>query len=231
MNVKIILSLLSVFVMYTVDAFATIYNYTVSGEFQVITEENLSVDQFVNGEMQISDEFVYNTANIMDGVPYFDITSFNLFVSGSSGYNFSGDSGSLDYDHLVVDPRTGEMYAEEQWGLQSFTGDAWIQPFGSCIDFFTSEMIEYDPLANESFGVLAPIIALHGPYYATQYYSYHDGITQLNHINEGTIWLTRNAAPVPEPSTVILLVTGLLTPVFASRTGRGKEKSDTTIRS
>lgn len=213
---KIIFPIHLVLFLWSVDAFATIYDYRVSGQF-----EAEGTTQYVSGDMQISDEFLFTDRDNFDPEYYFEISSFNLTVyGGSSSYIFSGPGGVLDYIHQITDPMTGYKACEEQWWISSASGDFWSDPYGDSFLFYTSEMTAYDPVNSiEYYGILAPTILLWGPTHASQYSQNVDG---------GQIWLTRVPAPVPEPATMLLLATGLVVPFVTS--GR-RRKNETTPES
>lgn len=205
MLAKIIASGLLVLLACSTDGIASTWDYRVEGRFLV--EE---VAQNVLGSFLISDEFIAGPASHR-----FDVVSFSLVVNNDfETYIFSGDEGILGYFHEITIPDTGEISFETQWGISNYFGDSWFNPFGGSIVFFTQQMIEYSPLSKEHFGVLAPIISLERPTFASHYQppdapSFHEG---------GALLLTRTSAvPTPEPSTIILLAVGLLAPAIVRR--------------
>lgn len=197
MIAKTIVVINLIFILLYANSSATIFNYNVTGQFDVDT-----TTQYVSGNMKISDEFLSENWYGSLKKYYFDIVDFNLTISGIyTPYSFSGDSGYLANYHMITDPVTGEQYYERQWQLSNSSSDIWDNSHDPAMIFFTSEMVEYRPTSTEYWGILATTISLYGPSYATQYPNALD-------IGGGQIWLTRDLQPVPESSSIVLLIFG-----------------------
>jgi hypothetical protein len=182
-------------ILIPVQSFAILYDYSVLGQFQID-----GVTNYVTGNMTISNEFLYHERVGSQSAFYsFNITQFSLILNGANGpLNFSGNNGMLEYLPMILVP---QVLYETQYRIGDQSPDYWLNPYDGSVEMFTNDMNQYDPTSSDNFGELAPIIALGGPHYTSQFNSSNTG--------GGTIWLTREADPVPEPSIIFLLVVGL----------------------
>ena len=208
---KIIILSVYLILLNSITTYANNYYYDVNGQFEV---ENLT--QYVSGNMLISDQFLVQ----QEVIYYFDIVRFDIKVSADNGsFNFSGDLGALAYVHQVTDPQTGQKFYEQQWSISNAAGDSWLNPYSPSIFFYSSDMTEYWPTSIEHYGVLAPIIDLTRPFFATQYPDPNaPGFSPATPIR-----LTRIPAPVPEPSTALLVSAGFLIPYFVTIRRKNKK--------
>jgi len=186
-------------ILFPLQSFATLYDYNVGGQFSV----NGAVDT-VSGNMTISDVFQFDDqgAGFVKGY-IFSITGFNINCNGAAGsINFSSSpnapSGGLGW---FID---GPSMFFTQWSLSN-SKDLWTNPFSPCINFYDKKMNNYDPTSPKYFGELASYINIFGGAAFMTQFSTHDGNIDL--------FLTRDPgsdhAPVPEASTILLLISGV----------------------
>jgi hypothetical protein len=204
MNRAIIRNMFLLFMLcLPIKAFATPYDYSVNGQFYV---NGVSSD--VTGKMTISDEFIYHAAQGESHAYYgFDIVQFSLSVNGTpTPFDFSGNNGSNGNNGLLYySPAifiAGKWSYMKAWGINNGQ-DSWLADPGG-LRFFNADMAQYEPTDIDNFGILAPNITVGGPLFATQFQA----------TGGGTIWLTRDTTPVPEPSMLLLLGAGLAGIVF-----------------
>lgn len=176
--------------------------YSAAGTIHDKQQQALPISGWVLFDDQLRDWTSGDPVSLIDPVSYqywYSIAGYQLSVGG---HTFSGMQGSL-YLEYVAWPTPNDLWGptEVMWFLEDGVG-AWGQWTGEDFFFFDADGTAND---HSQYDKLAPLIQL------SQFCYMFDDPILPSYDPSFSLWLTRQtAAPVPEPSTLVLFGASLL---------------------